>query len=227
MTVEGGQLVFASSSNPDHRLGPLLLRQGAISLRQMVDAGNSLSPGKRFGTVLVEAGVLGPKELVKAVIDQTRAIVLHAFEWGDGEFQLDEGAASSEAITLNISTPHGPRWDLPHRGLGPHRAGLWQSGLAVGPAGRLSQRDLLGGPPRAPVPLPRRVGGRGAVADVPAHEWTGASACRRPTEPALETTRSLGVMTLARRQGANPLALDLQPGMAIDSTCSIDEGGSQ
>ena len=105
VTVEGGQLVFASSSNPDHRLGPLLLRQGAISLRQMVDAGNSLSPGKRFGTVLVEAGVLGPKELVKAVIDQTRAIVLHAFEWGDGEFQLDEGAASSEAITLNISTP--------------------------------------------------------------------------------------------------------------------------
>ena len=74
--------------------------------------------------------------------------------------------------------------------------------------GRLSQRDLLGGPPRALVPLPRRVGGRGAVADVPAHERTGASACRRPTEPALETTRSLGVMTLARRQGANPLALD-------------------
>ena len=105
VTVEGGQLVFASSSNPDHRLGPLLLRQGAISLLQMVDAGNALSPGKRFGTVLVEAGVLGPKELVKAVIDQTRAIILHAFEWGDGEFQLDEGAASSEAITLNISTP--------------------------------------------------------------------------------------------------------------------------
>jgi hypothetical protein len=105
VTVEGGQLVFASSSNPDHRLGPLLLRQGAISLLQMEDAGNSLSPGKRFGTVLVEAGVLGPKELVKAVIDQTRAIILHAFEWGDGAFQLDEGAASSEAITLNISTP--------------------------------------------------------------------------------------------------------------------------
>ena len=105
VTVEGGQLVFASSSNPDHRLGPLLLRQGAISLRQMVDAGNALRRGKRFGTVLVEAGVLGPKELVKAVIDQTRAIILHAFEWGDGDFQLDEGAASSEAITLNISTP--------------------------------------------------------------------------------------------------------------------------
>ena len=105
VTVEEGRLVFASSSNPDHRLGPVLLRQGAITLRQMVDAGRALAPGKRFGTILVEAGVLEPKNLVKAVVDQTRDIILHAFEWGDGEFQLEEGAAPSESITLNISTP--------------------------------------------------------------------------------------------------------------------------
>jgi hypothetical protein len=105
VTVEEGRLVFASSSNPDHRLGPVLLRQGAITLRQMVDAGRALAPGKRFGTVLVEAGVLQPKDLVKAVVDQTRDIILHAFEWGDGEFHIEEGAASSESITLNISTP--------------------------------------------------------------------------------------------------------------------------
>ena len=105
VTVEEGRLVFASSSNPDHRLGPVLLRQGAITLCQMVDAGRALAPGKRFGTVLVEAGVLQPKDLVKAVIDQTRDIILHAFEWGDGDFHIEEGAASSESITLNISTP--------------------------------------------------------------------------------------------------------------------------
>jgi hypothetical protein len=105
VTVEEGRLVFASSSNPDHRLGPVLLRQGVITLRQMMDAGRALAPGKRFGTILVEAGVLQPKDLVKAVVDQTRDIILHAFEWGDGEFQLEEGAAPSESITLNISTP--------------------------------------------------------------------------------------------------------------------------
>jgi phage FluMu protein gp41 len=103
--TEEGRLVFASSSNPDHRLGPVLLRQGAITLRQMVDAGRALAPGKRFGTILIEAGVLQPKDLVKAVVDQTRDIILHAFTWGDGEFQLEEGAAPSESITLNISTP--------------------------------------------------------------------------------------------------------------------------
>lgn len=105
LTVEEGRLVFASSSNPDHRLGPLLLRRGAISRRQMEDAGRALVPGKRFGTILVEGGFLEPKELVKGVIAQTRDIILHAFEWDAGEFHLEEGAAPGEAITLNISTP--------------------------------------------------------------------------------------------------------------------------
>jgi hypothetical protein len=105
VTVVEGRLVFASSSNLDHRLGPLLLRRGAITRRQMEDAGRTLVPGKRFGTILVESGYLEPKELVKGVIDQTRDIILHAFQWESGEYQLEEGAAPGESITLNISTP--------------------------------------------------------------------------------------------------------------------------
>ena len=105
ITVEDGSLVFASSSNPDHRLGPMLLRRGAITLRQNETAGRALSPGKRFGTVLVEMGFLEPKELVRGVVDQTRAIILHAFEWTWGTYELQEGASPAEAITLDISTP--------------------------------------------------------------------------------------------------------------------------
>jgi hypothetical protein len=105
VTVEEGRLVFASSSNHDHRLGPLLLRRGAITRRQMETAVRGLAPGKRFGTILVERGFLEPKELVKGVIDQTRNIILHAFEWDSGDYSLEEGAASGESITLNISTP--------------------------------------------------------------------------------------------------------------------------
>jgi hypothetical protein len=97
--------VFASSSNPDYRLGPRLLRRGVITLRQMEDAGRALSPGKRFGTVLVEKGMLEPKELVRGVIDQTRDIILLAFQWSAGRYRLEPGAPAGEAITLDISTP--------------------------------------------------------------------------------------------------------------------------
>lgn len=103
--VEDGNLVFALSSNPDHRLGPMLLRRGAITLRQMERAGRAMSPGKRFGTALVEMGFLEPRELVRGVVDQTRGIILHALEWTWGTYELQEGASPAEAITLDISTP--------------------------------------------------------------------------------------------------------------------------
>jgi hypothetical protein len=105
ITVENGKLVFASASNPDYRLGPRLLRRGVITLRQMEDAGRAMSPGKRFGTILVEKGFLDPKELVKGVVDQTRDIILLAFHWTTGEYALEPGAAPGEAITLDMSTP--------------------------------------------------------------------------------------------------------------------------
>ncbi len=105
VSVEVGRLVFASSSDPDHRLGPMLLRRGTITLRQMEDAVHNLTPGKRFGTVLVESGVLDPKQLVRGVVDQTREIILNAFRWTSGSYRLTEGKGPGEDITLNISTP--------------------------------------------------------------------------------------------------------------------------
>jgi len=105
IVAEDGQLVFASTSNPDYRLGPRLLRRGVITLRQMEDAGRAVSPGKRFGSVLVEKGMLEPKELVRGVVDQTRDIILLAFQWNTGRYRLEPGAPAGEAITLDISTP--------------------------------------------------------------------------------------------------------------------------
>jgi hypothetical protein len=105
ITIDAGRLVFAAASNPDYRLGPRLLRRGAITLRQLEDAGRDISPGKRLGTVLVEKGVLDPKELVRGVVDHTRDIILLAFHWTSGRYRLLEGSAPGEAITLDMSTP--------------------------------------------------------------------------------------------------------------------------
>jgi hypothetical protein len=105
VTLEQGRLVFASSTDPDERLGELLLRRGRLSLRDYVLAGQAVGPGKRLGAVLVERGVLGPKDLVKAVVDHTQEIIYGAFQWTEGSYRLQEGRRSAEAITLNISTP--------------------------------------------------------------------------------------------------------------------------
>ena len=95
--------------------------------------GNALAPGKRFGTVLVEAGILQPKQLVKAVIDQTRSIILHAFEWGDGDVRARRGGGPGRVHhPEHLHPPADPRGHLPHRVLEPHREGLRGARVELG-----------------------------------------------------------------------------------------------
>lgn len=105
VTLQDGRMVFATSTSQDDRLGELLFRRGRISLRQLVDAGAAVAPGKRLGAVLVEQGVLSPKDLVKTVVEQVQEIIYGAFQWTEGQYRLQAGLDSSEAITLKISTP--------------------------------------------------------------------------------------------------------------------------
>lgn len=105
IAVSEGRLVFANSSNPDDRMGERLLRQGRISLRQYTEASHAVVPGKRLGTVLVETGVLTPKDLVRAVVEHSTEVVYGAFQWTEGRYRLQPGLDSSEAITLKMSTP--------------------------------------------------------------------------------------------------------------------------
>lgn len=104
--VEEGALIFASSSSSDDRLGELLLRRGRISFRQFVEAGKAIAPGRRLGAILVEQGVLDPKELVRSVVEHTQEIIYSLFLWTEGRYRLQAGhEASAEAITLRMSTP--------------------------------------------------------------------------------------------------------------------------
>src|SRR5438093_3281249 len=83
-----------------------LLRQGAITLRQLVDAGRSIGPGKRLGTILVEQGILDPKDLVRVVVDQTQEIIYGAFLWTEGEYRLEIGRASCrERVYISGGAP--------------------------------------------------------------------------------------------------------------------------
>src|SRR5439155_20516762 len=86
VTVQEGRMVFAASTSTDDRLGELLLRQGRIGLRQYADASAAVGPGKRLGAVLVEQGILTPKELVRGVVEQTQEIIYGAFQWTDGQY---------------------------------------------------------------------------------------------------------------------------------------------
>jgi hypothetical protein len=100
-----GHIVFAASSDPDDRLGELLLRDGLVELEQLEDAIEKLYLGKRLGTLLVEMGHLRPEDLVRGVIEQVREIVLGLFTWEEGAYRFDEGPLpAQEVVTLGMRT---------------------------------------------------------------------------------------------------------------------------
>lgn len=103
--VSEGRLIFATSTDPDDRLGELFLRKGLITYRALEESVLGIKAGKRQGTILVERGAIKSKELVEGVMEQVQEIIYGLFRWREGEFAFVEGdLPSREVIVLRMST---------------------------------------------------------------------------------------------------------------------------
>jgi hypothetical protein len=103
--LSDGRLIFATSTDPDDRLGEMLLRKGLISYRALEESVRAIKAGKRQGTLLVESGAIGAKDLVDGVTEQVQEIVYSVFQWEEGSFEFQEGdLPSREVIVLRMST---------------------------------------------------------------------------------------------------------------------------
>jgi hypothetical protein len=100
-----GRLIFATSTDPDDRLGEMLLRKGLISYRALEESVRAIKAGKRQGTLLVESGAIRAKDLVDGVTEQVQEIIYSVFQWEEGSFEFQEGdLPSREVIVLRMST---------------------------------------------------------------------------------------------------------------------------
>ncbi len=105
ITLHRGRVAYASSTNPDERLGEMLLVAGRISARQYVEASKRIRPGRRLGAILVELGALETEELIPAVESQVREILMELFTWTHGEYELViKDVDPSDMVTVNVST---------------------------------------------------------------------------------------------------------------------------
>ena len=102
IVINDGNIVFAKSSSEDDRLGPYLIRARKIRFEHMIDLSKFVTAEKRFGTVLVENGVVEPQELVQGVVGQVRSIVLSLFQWPEAMYAFEPKELEKETITLHI-----------------------------------------------------------------------------------------------------------------------------
>ena len=98
-----GNVVFASSSLTEDRLGEVLLRGGKISADHYLMLSQQIRGGQRLGKALVESGVLAPGDLWWGIEQQIREIVWGLFTWEEGSFQFEESdRPRREKITVNL-----------------------------------------------------------------------------------------------------------------------------
>jgi hypothetical protein len=100
-----GQVVFASSSEPCDRLGPVLWRSGLTSWDDLERCSRLVKSGRPLGQVMVDEGVLTPAQLYAGVCFQVKEILLGAFLEPQGEFIFLEGPHDeSNAVKLQERT---------------------------------------------------------------------------------------------------------------------------
>ena len=103
--MQEGRIVYAASTDPDERLGENLLLKGKITARQYLEASKLIRPGRRLGAILVELHALEPDELIPAVEDQIKEVLLDLLTWTRGSYEVVMKEVDPEnLLTFNIST---------------------------------------------------------------------------------------------------------------------------
>jgi hypothetical protein len=102
--LQGGRVVYAASSNPDERLGEHLLVKGRITVRHYIEAGKLIRPGRRLGAILVELEAIESEELIGAVEQQVRDLLVELMTWTHGEYELVMKAIDP-ATLVTVSIP--------------------------------------------------------------------------------------------------------------------------
>jgi len=126
--IQEGTIIFASSSDPDDRLGEGLLRRGAITVQQYLDSAAQIRPGRRQGEILVDQGAITADQLVEGVREQVYDIIFSLFPVTQGSYSLPMDEFSTlDLITITMEMPFlvlkGIRtmesWSTIYHGVGP------------------------------------------------------------------------------------------------------------
>lgn len=103
--LEDGKIIFATSTDPDERLGEFLLNKGRITQAQYDESVVRLKRGEgRQGKILVDMGVLTPKGLFENVTEQITTTILSLFNWELGKVSFEIGDYKKDEM-IKISIP--------------------------------------------------------------------------------------------------------------------------
>jgi hypothetical protein len=100
-----GELVFASSSNTNERIGEVLVRLGKINQRQLEAVSLKFPGNMQIGRFMVQQELISPQVLWEGIREQVREIFFGFLESNRGEFFFLEAKPSAGAeLNLSLTT---------------------------------------------------------------------------------------------------------------------------
>lgn len=91
--IKGGQIVFANSTGAHDRLGEILVKSGKLTRENLDHALSIYYKGaglKKLGAILVENGLVNPKDLFSGLKVQVKNIIYSLFLWTEGEYYFED-----------------------------------------------------------------------------------------------------------------------------------------
>jgi tetratricopeptide (TPR) repeat protein len=104
---DGGQLVFATSSDRQDSLGEMMLREGALTQSQFEEAAELVKTGQRFGSAVAEMGLFTVEQLVIWVQRQLTQITSSVLDYPSGRFYFFSSLEKNVVPEIGIPVPLG------------------------------------------------------------------------------------------------------------------------
>ncbi len=102
--LKSGQIIFATSTDVQDRLGEVLVKAGYLSrvnLAKALALAQKAGSSKKLGAILVENKFVTPKDLFAGLKTQVKDIIYSLFLWDDADYRFQESTAQ-DVIELNI-----------------------------------------------------------------------------------------------------------------------------
>jgi tetratricopeptide (TPR) repeat protein len=104
---DGGQLIFATSSDRQDSLGEMMLRAGALTQSQFEEASELVRTGQRFGSAIAEMGVYSVEEVAGWVQQQLTQITSSVLDYPSCRYYFFSSLEKNVVPEIGMPVPLG------------------------------------------------------------------------------------------------------------------------
>ena len=104
---DGGQLIFATSSDRQDSLGEMMLRAGALTQSQFEEAAELMTTGQRFGSAIAEMGVCSVEEVASWIRRQLTQVTSSVLDVPSCRYYFFSSLEKNVVPEIGISVPLG------------------------------------------------------------------------------------------------------------------------